>query len=119
MFEILKKIWRAAAPTPYATKKRTYVPTTQDGAAHADNPISRVAEHLRVMGYDLTRYGAGVALLQFESGYNEVETASHIAHTTLAFDVREAGDDIDKLLGFVRRTAWRSSKCSRTTKTGE
>jgi hypothetical protein len=67
----------------------------------SDNPIHRVETHLQVMGYDLTPYGAGVALLELESGYNEVETASHIAHTTLALDVKEAGTDILKLAGFL------------------
>jgi hypothetical protein len=77
------------------------VPSSDSAAADRDNPISRVAEHLRIMGYDLTPYGAGVALLEIESGYSEAETASHIAHTTLALDVKEAGTDIEKLLGFL------------------
>lgn len=66
-----------------------------------DNPIGAVEVHLKNMGYDLTPYGAGVALLELESGYNAVETASHISLTTLAFDVREAGTDIEKLMQFV------------------
>jgi len=65
------------------------------------NPIDPVAAHLQAMGYDLTPYGATVALLEVESGYNAVEAASHIALTTMALDVREAGDDIERLLGFV------------------
>ncbi len=65
------------------------------------NPIELVATHLRIMGYDFTAYGAGVALLEYESGYNEVETASHIALTTMALDIREAGDDIVQLTRFV------------------
>lgn len=59
-----------------------------------------VEAHLKGMGYDLTPYGAGVAVLELESGYNAVETASHISLTTLALDVREAGTDIEKLMRF-------------------
>jgi hypothetical protein len=66
-----------------------------------DNPIGAVEDHLKNMGYDLTPYGAGVALLELESGYNAVETASHLSLTTLALDVREAGTDIEKLMRFM------------------
>lgn len=52
------------------------------------------------MGYDPTPYGIGVALLSLQSGYNHVEVASHIAHVTLARDVREAGNDFVKLIGY-------------------
>ena len=72
---------------------------------NSGNPIEHIATHLRVMGYDLTHYGAVVALLEFESGYNEVETASHIAYTTMALDIREAGYDIRLLMQFVSH-AW-------------
>ena len=65
-----------------------------------NDPIAGVAVHLAI-GYTLTPYGAGVALLGCESGYNEVETASHIALTTMARDLKEAGSDISKLLAFV------------------
>jgi hypothetical protein len=65
------------------------------------NPIDRVAVHLDAMGYRLTPYGAAVALLGVESGYNEVETASHIALTTMARDIKEAGTNILKLISFV------------------
>ncbi|HSH97390.1 MAG: hypothetical protein ACAH07_08485 [Methylophilaceae bacterium] len=64
-------------------------------------PIDEVASHLEVMGYELTAYGAGVALLEIESGYNVVEAASHIAFTTMALDIREAGDDIAKIISFL------------------
>lgn len=57
--------------------------------------------HLRQMGYDLLPYGFAVAQLELESGYNAVETASHIAHTTIALDVKEAGEDIMELMAFV------------------
>ena len=43
-----------------------------------ENPISVVEGHLRVMGYDLSVYGAGVALAEMYSGYNDVEAAAHI-----------------------------------------
>jgi hypothetical protein len=59
-----------------------------------------VVKHLRIMGYDPTPYGIGVALVSLQSGYNEVEVASHIAHVTLARDVRESGDDFVKLIGY-------------------
>jgi hypothetical protein len=55
-----------------------------------NNPISEVGEHLRIMGYDLTDYGAAVALLEVESGYSVVETAAHIALTTMALDSKSA-----------------------------
>jgi hypothetical protein len=63
-----------------------------------DNPISRVAAYLEIMGYELTPYGAGVALLECKSGYNEVETASHIAFTTMALDIKESGNNARKLM---------------------
>ena len=59
--------------------------------------LAGVVKHLRVMGYDPTPYAMGVALLSLQSGYKVVEVASHIAHVTLALDVREAGNDINKL----------------------
>jgi hypothetical protein len=59
--------------------------------------VGEVRKHLRVMGYELTPYGTGVALLSIKSGYNPVEVASHIAHVTLALDVREAWRDPDEL----------------------
>jgi hypothetical protein len=65
------------------------------------NPIDRVAAYLHAMGYVLTPYGAGVALLGIRSGYTEVEAASHIALTTMARDVKEAGSNIVKLVAFV------------------
>lgn len=55
--------------------------------------LSEISTYLRVMGYDLTNYGAGVALAERASGYSKAEVASHIAHVTLALDVKEAGSD--------------------------
>jgi hypothetical protein len=67
----------------------------------SSDPIARVAAHLEAMGYKLTPYGVGVALLGAQSGYSEVETASHIALTTMARDIKEAGTDIAKLIAFL------------------
>jgi hypothetical protein len=66
-----------------------------------DNPIKAVEAQLETMGYELTLHGAGLALIEMKSGYNAVETASHIALTTLARDVREAGTNIIKLMSFL------------------
>jgi len=74
--------------------------TSSNESMENTNPIDSVAKHLRVMGYDLTPYGAGVALLEIQSGYNEVETASHIALTTMALDIRGAGKSAKKLISF-------------------
>lgn len=63
-----------------------------------DNPIDHIEHHLKNMGYCLTSYGAGVALVEFMSGYSEVETASHIALTTMALDIKDAGFDMNILI---------------------
>ncbi len=75
--------------------------TTEEPQDEASNPITAVAVHLEAMGYELEPYGVGLAFIEMESGYNAVETASHIALTTLARDVREAGTNIIKLMSFV------------------
>lgn len=67
----------------------------------ARNPLSDVHTHLRAMGYDLTHHGAAVALFSLESGYNAVETASNIALTTFALDMREAGNNLDRVASYV------------------
>jgi hypothetical protein len=66
-----------------------------------DSELDSVSYHLQMMGYDLLPYGAAVALAEMGSGYNSVETASHIAFTTMALDVKEAGDDIMALAAFM------------------
>ncbi len=66
-----------------------------------ENNLDAVAYHLNLMGYNLLPYGAAVAQAELTSGYNAVETASHIAFTTLALDVKEAGDDIMALAAFL------------------
>jgi hypothetical protein len=63
--------------------------------------IESVEYHLQMMGYDLLPYGAGVAQIELTSGYNAVETASHIAFTSLARDVKATGDDIMALAAFM------------------
>ena len=65
------------------------------------NDLDAVEYHLQKMGYDLLPYGAGVAQAELLSGYNAVETASHIAFTTLARDVEKVGDDILALASFI------------------
>lgn len=63
--------------------------------------LESVIYHLQMMGYDLLPYGAGVAQAELSSGYNAVETASHIALTTMALDIKESGDDIIALAAFI------------------
>ncbi len=94
--------------TPQSIKENNYTETliTKNDTEANDNigdtnPIDSVAKHLQVMGYDFTPYGASVALLEIQSGYNEVETASHVALTTLALDIKGAGTDIVKLASFI------------------
>ena len=60
-----------------------------------------ISHHLKNMGYELLPYGAVVALAEMESGYNSVEAASHIALTTMALDVKQAGDNIMALMAFI------------------
>ena len=49
---------------------------------------------LNEWGFDLSPYGAEVAVASLQSGYGRVEVASHIALTMIAFDVRESGEDL-------------------------
>jgi hypothetical protein len=60
------------------------------------NPASEVGEHLKIMGFDLTEYGTAVAVLEVQSGYSVVETASHIALTTMALDIKSARQDFQR-----------------------
>lgn len=64
------------------------------------NPALEVGEHLKIMGYDLTGYGAAVALLEVQSGYSPVEAASHIALTTMALDIKSAEPDFERFMRF-------------------
>lgn len=70
-------------------------------ATEATGSLDDVIAHLKNMGYDLLPHGTAVALLELKSGYNAVETASHIAHVTLARDIRDAGQNTMKLVAFV------------------
>ncbi|EEW08870.1 hypothetical protein VMD_36370 [Vibrio mimicus VM573] len=49
------------------------------------------------MGYDILPYGVVVAKAELASGYRPAEVASHIAFTTMARDIHEAGDDFLKI----------------------
>lgn len=66
-----------------------------------ESNLKELRYYLRKMGYDLTDEGARISALSIVSDYNSVETASHIAHTTLALDIQSAGDDINKLTKFI------------------
>jgi len=57
------------------------------------NDVDSVKPHLKKMGYDILPYGIGVAIVELNSGYNSVETASHIAFTTMALDIKEANNN--------------------------
>jgi len=62
------------------------------------NPIGIVASILEKLGFNMTKYGAGVALSSLYSGYSAMEAASFIALATFAEDARLAGDDIRKVM---------------------
>jgi len=57
--------------------------------------------HLRMMGYDISDEGSGIAIELMKSGYNEVESASYIAMVTMALDIKNAGKDMELLTSFV------------------
>jgi hypothetical protein len=67
----------------------------------AINDLDAVIYHLKMMGYNLLPYGVVVALTNLSSGYNAIETASYIALTTMARDVKEIGDDVIDLAEIV------------------
>lgn len=56
--------------------------------------VEKLTSHL---GLDLTRYGAGVALLSLESDYSPAETASQLALATIAHDMKEQ-PDVEKVM---------------------
>jgi hypothetical protein len=64
-----------------------------------ENSAQRVGAFLTKLGYDLTPYGAGVSVGL--DGYSDAETASYFALATLARDVKDAGDNIEKLAAFL------------------
>lgn len=63
--------------------------------------LSAVENFLRQLGYDITPFGAGIALLSLENGYRHVETAMHLALVALAMDCRAAGFEIQKSMALV------------------
>lgn len=63
--------------------------------------IEAVVLYLQRLGYELLPSGTAVATEQLQRGFSPAEAASRIAYTTLARDVKEAGDDILDLLAFV------------------
>lgn len=71
-----------------------------------DAELREVELHLKTMGYDLQIHGVRLAILELASGYNAVETASHIALTTLARDVSEAIPNLLKLMPLLSHGNW-------------
>jgi hypothetical protein len=61
---------------------------TKSSSADLDN----VEKILIQLGYDISPYGVGVALLGLESDYSAAETASHLALVTLAQDCSSTSD---------------------------
>lgn len=62
------------------------------------NPASETEAILKALGFDLLPYGAGVAIASHLSGYSPHESASLIASTTLALEIRNANNDIVVLM---------------------
>ncbi|MEO9630715.1 MAG: hypothetical protein ABJ360_03335 [Roseobacter sp.] len=60
-----------------------------------NDPLTVVRGLVKHLGYDLTHYGAGVALLSIESGYSVYETASHIVVVSFARDAQWAEEVSD------------------------
>lgn len=69
------------------------------------NDIKEVEKFLHELGYNITAYGAGVALATVMSGYSHVEAASHLALATLAYDARDANLDFEKLIPLAAHAA--------------
>jgi hypothetical protein len=65
--------------------------------------LNKVISSLGQLGYRISAYGVGVAILSLESGHSPCETASHMALVTLARDARDAGLDIAQLAILVPR----------------
>lgn len=60
--------------------------------------LSTVESLVRQLGYDLNRFGRACAIMSLKSGYSHAETASHLALTTFALDVKEADYDLMMLI---------------------
>ena len=63
--------------------------------------LKSVEDFLDQLGYEMTEYGVGLALLSIESNYTSAEIASHMALATLAWDSRRANNDIVKSIGLA------------------
>lgn len=63
--------------------------------------IDRVAAQLKHMGYDITPAGRAIAERLLAQGRPEVALAGDMAVVTMAQDVKAAGSDIQKLMGFM------------------
>ncbi len=63
-----------------------------------ENKFEAVKVYIEKMGYELLPSGVEVALLGLISDYSPIETASHIAYTTLALDMRETKWHASKMM---------------------
>ena len=71
----------------------------QEQSEEPDETISSITQVqglLKELGYDVTPYGASVALVSAGSGYSPAETASYLALASLALDAKEAENDVIK-----------------------
>jgi hypothetical protein len=75
--------------------------TEADKIKSTTDKLKNVEMFLSELGYDITTYGGGVALLSLESGYSPWESASHLALSTLALDSKKAGKDIFRSLALL------------------
>lgn len=66
----------------------------QPGLKHSEGDLVRVEKIVEQLGYRISPYGIGVALLSLESGYSHAETASQIVLATLALDAKAASGDL-------------------------
>lgn len=63
-----------------------------------EEPFKKINIYLFNFGYKLTDYGIAVSIFELMSEYTEAEIAMHIALITLALDMKEAGNDILKMM---------------------
>lgn len=84
-----------------STSSSTAVESRDQKLKSTPADLDRVQDALIKLGYNISHYGVGVALLSLESGYSHCETASHLALATLARDAKDAGFDITKLIALV------------------
>lgn len=62
----------------------------QDSDAPSNDALTEISALVKHMGYDLTPFGAAVALASVENGYSRAETASHLTVVSFARDAKEA-----------------------------